>query len=404
MTREDTKQTIRYATNLLDDRVTSPPISQSNKLAVSGANYSANTRFDSQLILQLEDDLAVVIAAEKLTSKHPDRSVQFKFDSEGRLHLVYGNVLSGQLRWQVVGHGSGGENEINHQTLGGYSPTKLAEKIKQLSTILYSTYQVNSTPHYVSLVGCSLTDYDLQTGGYAYQFGIALDKQGIRADIAARRTQMAVNELGHKITLSDDGFLYHKISEDKLVLTWNIQGQLVSASDLTMRLVRAITLVDQLSSGEVKYSALDVQQRRDLADSFHRAEGILDVEKLILTAFEHRYYQAWRNDMHQLLQLQDSYAQLRGMTGQTARQYSNYWSACQSNSIVSWRRAGMENRTQGVEIDIRIAPQGLFIGDSSTYAFVTATGMGTGRYSTLYFLSSIRSIFKHFADEIFSYV
>jgi len=190
MTREDTEQTVRYATNLLDDKVTSPAIPQSNKFAVSGANYSANTRFDSQLILQLEDDLAVVIAAEKLTRKHPDRSVQFKFDSEGRLHLVYGNVnvLSGKLRWQVVDHGSGGENEINHQTLGRYSPTKLAEKIKQLSAILYSTYQINSTPHYVSLVGCSLTDYDMQTGGYGYQFGIALAKQGIRADIAARRT------------------------------------------------------------------------------------------------------------------------------------------------------------------------------------------------------------------------
>jgi len=143
-----------------------------------------------------------------------------------------------------------------------------------------------------------------------------------------------------------------------------------------MRLVRAIVLVDQLSSSEVKYSALDVQQQRDLADSFHRADGVLDVEQVILTAFEHTYYQAWRNEMHQLLQLQDSYAQLRGMTGQTARQYSNHWNASQLNSVVSWRRTGMENRTQGVEIDIRIAPQGLFIGDGSTYAFVTATGMG----------------------------
>lgn len=281
VTLQGTEQNIRDAPSneTHSDQAKRDNVDEWKKPTVNTLNRGFHSRFDSQIILQLEDDPVVMEAAARLVSKHPDRSVLFQLDVQGNYHLVYGNprMLAGNLRWQVAGHGHSVEGELNHQTLAGYNPAELAESIRQFSSKLKTVYGIDSDPNYISLVGCSLTDYHLQTGGYARQFALSLDAIGLRADVAARRTDVSINRLGQKATLGDDGVMYHKMSDDKLVLTWNKQDVLVPASDLAERLVRAIVLVDKLASGKLKFSALDEQQYFDLADSFHREEGILDI-------------------------------------------------------------------------------------------------------------------------------
>ncbi|AWK14269.1 hypothetical protein CCS41_06955 [Candidatus Fukatsuia symbiotica] len=357
-----------------------------SRATVNLVSNHTNTRFDGQLILQLEDDVEVRDAAAKLAGKHPNKSVFVQLDSEGNYRVIYGSLrwLTGNLRWQVVGHGRGGENHINHQTLAGYNPASLAKKITQLSTQLHANYGIHAVPSYVSLVGCSLTDESGQTGGYAKEFGILLAKQGIYADIGARRTRLTVNELGQKLTPQGAGAWQDKIGDDKLVFSWNKDGQLVSARNLAARLERAVVLIDKLAAGEVKYVALDDQQRRDLTDSFHvtehssgtLAEKVLDVKQLMLTVFDSKYHQWWRHQVDQLLQLQGIHSQLRELSGQVARQQSQHWNTSQASSLAAWQNAGIKNLTSGVEIQTHLSPQGLFISNKSARAQAAAAGLG----------------------------
>ncbi|WP_339057742.1 TcdA/TcdB pore-forming domain-containing protein [Candidatus Regiella endosymbiont of Tuberolachnus salignus] len=187
--------------------------------------------FAGQIILQLEDDVQVLAAAQGLAGKHPKLSVIVQLDAKSHPRVVYGDPsrLQGKLRWQVVGHGRGGEGERNHQTLGGRTASELAVNIKQLSAALrinHAGLSQDLDPTYVSLVGCSLTDQDNQRG-YAYQFGTALSQQGIRADIGARHVRVDVNQYGEKITEDHQGNWQRKISTDKVVLRWDKQGKVL---------------------------------------------------------------------------------------------------------------------------------------------------------------------------------
>lgn len=203
------------------------------KPVINAGNNDAPTRFDGQIILQIENDPVVMDAAVKLVSKHPGNSVLIQLNAIGGYRVIYGDPkkLAGNLRWQVVGHGRGGENGASHQTFGGSRPIALASGIKRLSSELSIEYGINSKPTYISLVGCSLTDKD-NSPDYARQFAHSLDELAIRVDIGARRTQVSVNSLGQKLTQDNQGYWHHKISDDKLVLSWNKQGELVSATDL----------------------------------------------------------------------------------------------------------------------------------------------------------------------------
>jgi len=187
--------------------------------------------FAGQIILQLEDDAQVLAAAKELAGKHPKLSVIVQLDAQSHPRVVYGDpsLLQGNLRWQVVGHGRGGKGERNHQTLGGRTASALAFDIKQLSSALrinHAGLSQDLDPNYVSLVGCSLTNQDNQQG-YAYQLGVALNEQGIPADIGARIGPVDVNQYGEKITEDSHGNWQHKISTDKVVLRWNKQGKIL---------------------------------------------------------------------------------------------------------------------------------------------------------------------------------
>lgn len=113
-----------------------------------------------------------------------------------------GFATEGLLRWQVVGHGRGGEDELNHQTLGGRRPEVLAKQLSQFST----DSGINISPEHISLVGCSLAG-DAPQKNYAMKFAQSLDNEGIHpASVAAYSSQITVNHEGRKhLVLTDEG-------------------------------------------------------------------------------------------------------------------------------------------------------------------------------------------------------
>ncbi len=166
------------------------------RVTVTPQTDGRETRFNGQIIIQMENDPVVARAAANLAGKHPDSSVIVQLDADGKYRVVYGDLaqLSGNLRWQIVGHGRD-ESEQNNGRLSGYRADELAVKLKQFSQHFGQT----SKPSHISIVGCALISDD-KRDGFARRFIMALDKQGIRSDVSARRSEVAVDATGHKFT------------------------------------------------------------------------------------------------------------------------------------------------------------------------------------------------------------
>lgn len=233
-----------------------------SQLTVNTDNPGEASRFDGQIILQLEDESVVMNAAARLAGKHPAHSVLVQLDAEGMPRVVYGDpsILQGKtnLRWQVVGHGS---NKDGINRLAGYSATELAEKIAALRTLLSTEYNVNSKPQHVSLVACLMaTETD-----YAKQLALSLDAQHIRTDISARRVQVAVNNRGQKLTQDSNNNWQHKISEDKLILRWDKNsGKLVSTA----------VQISGWDIGDSDQKISQLSEKNQLLTSLHQAEAL----------------------------------------------------------------------------------------------------------------------------------
>ncbi|MBD2797923.1 MARTX multifunctional-autoprocessing repeats-in-toxin holotoxin RtxA [Xenorhabdus sp. 18] len=194
------------------------------------------SRFNGQIIIQTENDPVAAKAAANLAGKHPDSSVIVQLDADGRYRVVYGDpaalsgqLQSGKLRWQIVGHGRE-ESVQNHTRISGYSADELALRLKQFRT----DFKHTGTPDHISLVGCSLISDD-KRDGFARRFISALDEQGIRATVSARSSEVAVDSIGRKYTKDTREQWVHKLTDNKIVLGWNDAGAVESHTERVRR-------------------------------------------------------------------------------------------------------------------------------------------------------------------------
>ncbi|PHM29881.1 MARTX multifunctional-autoprocessing repeats-in-toxin holotoxin RtxA [Xenorhabdus budapestensis] len=185
-------------------------------------------RFDGQVIIQLEDDPIVADSVSYLTGKHPKESVLVQLDTNGQYKVIYGDpsLLNGKIRWQVVGHGGDDIDGFNHTTLSDYTASELAMRLKQFK----NSFQYGGELDHISLVGCSLLSDD-KRDGFAYRLISALDENGIRTTVSARRTEVVIGKSGRKYTKSEHNTLENKIFDNKIVLNWNEQGELEGHSE-----------------------------------------------------------------------------------------------------------------------------------------------------------------------------
>lgn len=205
-----------------------------SQIAVVPKDDGGETRFDGQVIVQMENDSVVAKAAANLAGKHPENSVVVQLDSEGNYRVVYGDPskLDGKLRWQLVGHGRD-DSEHNNSRLSDYSADELAVKLAKFQQAFGQAENISNKPDHISIVGCSLVSDDKQKG-FGHQFINAMDANGLRVDVSVRNSDVAVDTTGRKHTQDANGNWVKKAANNKVSLTWNTQGE-VTARDEVIR-------------------------------------------------------------------------------------------------------------------------------------------------------------------------
>ncbi|ENC9555965.1 MARTX multifunctional-autoprocessing repeats-in-toxin holotoxin RtxA [Aeromonas hydrophila] len=208
-----------------DQPVRNQRVEQWQRPEVVPGSEGGETRFTSQIIIQTEDDPVATKAAASLAGKHPDRSLVVQLDADGNYRVVYGDPaqLAGNIRWQVVGHGRDADGQ-NNSRLSGYSADELAGHLRRLGDRLQQEAGVTTKPSHISLVGCSLVSDDLQTG-FARRFIQALDGEGIRTQVSARSSEVAVDQGGRKHTRDEADVWARKVAANKVVLTLDDAGE-----------------------------------------------------------------------------------------------------------------------------------------------------------------------------------
>ncbi|EGR0774505.1 MARTX multifunctional-autoprocessing repeats-in-toxin holotoxin RtxA [Vibrio cholerae] len=200
-------------------------------ITVTPTTDGGETRFDGQIIVQMENDDVVAKAAANLAGKHPESSVVVQIDSDGNYRVVYGDPskLDGKLRWQLVGHGRD-HSESNNTRLSGYSADELAVKLAKFQQSFNQAENINNKPDHISIVGCSLVSDDKQKG-FGHQFINAMDANGLRVDVSVRSSELAVDEAGRKHTKDANGDWVQKAENNKVSLSWDAQGEVVAKDE-----------------------------------------------------------------------------------------------------------------------------------------------------------------------------
>ncbi|EOX3336928.1 MARTX multifunctional-autoprocessing repeats-in-toxin holotoxin RtxA [Vibrio cholerae] len=218
-------------------------------ITVTPTTDGGETRFDGQIIVQMENDDVVAKAAANLAGKHPESSVVVQLDSDGNYRVVYGDPskLDGKLRWQLVGHGRD-HSESNNTRLSGYSADELAVKLAKFQQSFNQAENINNKPDHISIVGCSLVSDDKQKG-FGHQFINAMDANGLRVDVSVRSSELAVDEAGRKHTKDANGDWVQKAENNKVSLSWDAQGEVV-AKDERIR--------NGISEGDIDLSRIGV--------------------------------------------------------------------------------------------------------------------------------------------------
>ncbi|WP_099074824.1 MARTX multifunctional-autoprocessing repeats-in-toxin holotoxin RtxA [Proteus alimentorum] len=218
----------RKALDSIQNPIKKKKVTNWGMVYVKPNDNGGDSRFDSQIIIQTEDDPIAAQAASSLAAKHAKNSIVVQLDADGNYRVVYGDPtqLSGKIRWQLVGHGRE-TSENNHLRLSNYNADELSNQLAKFSTVFSKENHINTTPEHISIVGCSLISDDKQAG-FAHQFINALDQQGIRSRVSARVTEVAVDANGHKYTKDDNGEWVAKQNQNKVVLNWNKEGKITT--------------------------------------------------------------------------------------------------------------------------------------------------------------------------------
>ncbi|WP_118987205.1 MARTX multifunctional-autoprocessing repeats-in-toxin holotoxin RtxA [Photorhabdus sp. CRCIA-P01] len=217
------------------DKRVSRPLGDWQIAKVTPQADGRETRFDGQIIIQMEDDPVVAKAAVNLAGKHPDSSVVVQLNSKGKYRVVYGDLarLSGKLRWQIVGHGRD-TSEQNNIRLSGYAADELATKLTRFYQDINLGKRITHKPDHISIVGCSLISDD-KRDGFARRFITVLDKQGIHSDVSARSSEVAVDAGGRKFTRDQNNQWVNNLPDNKIILSWNDQNELITYTEQVRR-------------------------------------------------------------------------------------------------------------------------------------------------------------------------
>lgn len=223
-------------------------ISDWHKPTLSLLEKSKGSRFDSQLVIQLENDPTVREVAAQLVGKSPDTSVLVQLNDQGEIKSWHLNikgewvegfpanfVTEGLQRWHVVGHGRDGEATINNKTFGGHTAENLNEQLLKLSEY----FAIKTSPERINLVDCSLASIE-HSDSYLHQFVSFFTQQEISpSSVSAYTTRVIVNDDNQK-RLTNIG--------EKVILNQENDGWVVATNNIPGKGIQAISEHQQLTA------------------------------------------------------------------------------------------------------------------------------------------------------------
>ncbi|GEM_PF-5413926 len=195
----------------------------------------SSSQFDSQIIIQTEDDAHIAQGAAYLTGKHAENSVLIQMDAQGTYRVIHGDLhqIHGRVRWQLVGHGYQKNSQGKNTKFSHHNAQELAQLVQKLNKEL-KVKQIQGQPEHISLVGCSLVAQD-SPRGFAQDFIRHLKAQGFDTRVAARRIQVSVDSTGQKASIyAHDATPIMKDSSQKVTYSWDKHGRLL-ANDVLVR-------------------------------------------------------------------------------------------------------------------------------------------------------------------------
>ncbi|HEJ8087012.1 TPA: hypothetical protein SMI57_000002 [Serratia liquefaciens] len=253
---------------------------------VEPSNDGGSSRYNAQIIIQTENDPVVSRAAAHLAGKHPNSSIIIQLAADGGMRVVYGdvNLLNRtdngipQVRWQIVGHGRTADD--GHQTLGGLLAGEMVGVLKTFINTLVNDYGVAEQPTRISLVGCSLGRHSEQDS-----FGMQFTRELATAElkVSVHTSDLAVDAAGRKRTLNGDGYWVHKTSDEKLVLQWRANDEIVNHKERSESAVLVgrdeidvAKLLEAIREGRQSPSELSAAQQYALSHFFPDEHDQLD--------------------------------------------------------------------------------------------------------------------------------
>ncbi|WP_241826198.1 TcdA/TcdB pore-forming domain-containing protein [Photorhabdus khanii] len=237
------------------------PVSDWEKPIVGAYHEGGMSRFDGQLIIQLENDPVVREAAAKLAGKHPD-SVLVQLDDRGQYQVVHGDVTTlndkGKIRWQLVGHSRDGGDKLNYQTLANRMPEVLASQLSQF----YTDSGIKTSPEHISMVSCSLAGKK----SYALKFAQSLDQHIRPCSVKAYTAQIMVSPEGRK-QLTENG--------NKVTLVFNPEHSVWDVTETPGKLIPAGGMVNPPLGNNPDNAQIDIR----LLAMLNRAEDFQQATK-----------------------------------------------------------------------------------------------------------------------------
>ncbi|WP_079248319.1 C80 family cysteine peptidase [Lysobacter antibioticus] len=249
----------------------------------------SDTRYERQIIVQLENDPDAAEAAARLAAKHPDNSVIvqlaangdyriLQLGANGQFQVVTGDVdllkTDSPMRWQVVGHGRGADDA---RTMGGMSAQGLAEHLADFQRKLSADRGVIGLPARISLVGCSLESNTAQEG-FGYRFVSALKEPSV--EVSIHTSDLAIDRNGRKQPGAPGGQIASAMDDNKVVYQWRWEGNVVQnrAAPKPILLlgpdrINVAELIKNIRGSSRPLSDLSAEERKALIRFFPDAAG-----------------------------------------------------------------------------------------------------------------------------------
>ncbi|EDK26664.1 RTX (repeat in toxin) cytotoxin [Vibrionales bacterium SWAT-3] len=225
------------------------------KVNILSGKESTNTNSYKQIIIELENDVAVSNSVKDLAQKYPKNSVVVQLDAEGKYRIVYGENLnlSGDVRWKVVGHS---RNNVTGETFGGHSTEKLAEIIAKFKKDFGGTVADDNGVQNITLVSASQVGAK-HFNAFARELKSKFNDNGIVSDVTAKISGDSVDIFGRKTAINLDG----KTELEKVPGIFSLNLSELSATSGNQSILNQLSAIGHyIETLKSKSGALDIEK------------------------------------------------------------------------------------------------------------------------------------------------